>query len=68
MHLLKMLIKMKTKLKGVHSRSGSSQHLMPLRLCAHAQRRGEKKRENHDETYLQRTLPGDKVQDRGWAD
>ncbi len=40
-HLLKVQLEMTTKLKGVNSRSGSSQHLMPLRLGAHAERGGE---------------------------
>ena len=49
--------------EGVNSRSGSGQHLMPLRLRAHTERRSEEQREDHDEAYLQRTLSGDKIQD-----
>ena len=53
--------------KGVDSRSSSSQHLMPLRFRTHTERRREKQRENHNKTYFQSTLSGDKVQNRGWA-
>lgn len=54
-------------LEGLNSRSGSGQHLMPLRLRADAQRRSEKQRENHNETNLQCTLSGDEVQNGGRA-
>ena len=51
--------------EGIHSRSGSSKHLMPPRLRAHTQRGGEKQREDHDEAYFQSALSGDEVQNRG---
>ena len=51
------------KAEEVNSRSGSGQHLMPLRLRAYTERRSEEQREDHDEAYLERTLSGDKIQD-----
>ena len=38
---------------------------MPLRLRAYTQRRREQERKDHDETDLQSTLSGDKVQNGG---
>jgi len=54
--------------KQKNSRSSSSQHLMPLRLRTHAQRRRKQQRKRHDEADLQRAASGHEEQHRGRTD
>lgn len=54
--------------ESTNSRSSSSQHLMPLRLRTHTQRRGKKQRKSHNQTNLQRALSRHQKQHRRRAD